>query len=116
MMRVQLHGDAVAHGPRGHEQRGLLADYLRGATLQPVDRGVLAIDVVAYLGLEHGAAHGRGRPRDRVAPQIDERQIHQEMNSSKTSFDSRTPRPVSRRTSSLRSSNPSARKREIGAS
>src|SRR5690606_30663977 len=35
------------------------------------DRRVLAVDVVADLGLGHRAAHRRRGPRDRVAPEVD---------------------------------------------
>ena len=52
-------GDEVAHRAGGDEQAGLLAEQLRGAFLEGVDRRVVAEDVVADLGVGHRAAHGR---------------------------------------------------------
>ena len=49
----------VAHRPARHEDGGLFADALRGSTLELVDGGVVAEDVVAYLGGGHRGAHGR---------------------------------------------------------
>ena len=56
--------------PRGHEEGGLLARELRGALLEAVDRGVLAVDVVPHLGLGHGAPHGGSGLGHRVRSQI----------------------------------------------
>ena len=47
----------VRHRARGHEQRRLLAEQRGNAFLQTADGGILAILVVADLGLGHGAAH-----------------------------------------------------------
>ena len=63
--------DLVAHGAGREEDGGLLAQQGRDARLKRVDRGVFAALLVADLGLGHGVAHGRRRPRHRVAPEID---------------------------------------------
>ena len=63
--------DLVAHGAGREEDSRLLAQHRGHARLQRIDGGVLAALFVADLGLGHGLAHGRRRPRDRVAPEID---------------------------------------------
>ena len=69
-VRVEHDGDLVALGAGGAEQGGLLADQRRRLRLQLIDRRVLAVDIVAYFGLEHRPAHlGRG-PGYRVTAQI----------------------------------------------
>ena len=66
-------GDEIAHGAGGHEEAGFAAEDFGGAGLQLVDRGILAVDVVADDGFGHGAAHlGRGA-RDGVAAEVDGR-------------------------------------------
>ncbi len=66
----------VRHGAAGHENSGFLARALGGHAFEPVDRGVLAEDVVADLGLGHGPAHlGRGE-RHGVAAQVDDALAH----------------------------------------
>ena len=62
--------DEVRHRPGRHEQRRLLREELRNATLEHADRRVLSEDVVADLGGRHGSAHRGGRRGDRVAPQV----------------------------------------------
>jgi hypothetical protein len=69
---------AVAHQPAqvalragGHEQRGLETEVGRDASLQRVDRGVVAEDVVAQRGGTHRVPHRRGRAGDGVAAQVD---------------------------------------------
>ena len=64
-------GDEVAHRAAGHEQAGFLAEQLRGAFLEGVDRRVVAEDVVADLGVGHRPAHGRRRVGDGVAAEVD---------------------------------------------
>src|SRR5690606_33093918 len=68
----QVHGqrDLVAHRARGHEQRSLEAGHLGDRGFQPVDGGVLPVDVVAHLGLGHRTAHLRRGPGDRVAAEV----------------------------------------------
>ena len=56
--RVQLDADGVAHGARGQKQRSLLAEHLGDALFKLSDGGILAVNVVADLGLGHGAPHG----------------------------------------------------------
>ena len=64
-------GHGVGHGARRHEDGGLEAEERRGQSLQPVDRGVFPVVVVAHLGLRHGLAHGGRGPSHRVGPQVD---------------------------------------------
>ena len=68
---VHQQRDLVAHAAGGQEDSRLLAQHRGHARLQRVDGGVLSALLVADLGLGHGLAHGRRRPRDRVAPEID---------------------------------------------
>jgi hypothetical protein len=48
-----------------------VAEALGHRRLQPLDRRVLAPDVVADLGCGHGPAHGRGGPGEGVGAQVD---------------------------------------------
>ena len=52
----QPQADLVGHGSAGREQRGFLAEQLGDPLLQPIDRGVLTVLVVADLGPGHGRA------------------------------------------------------------
>ena len=61
------------HAARDVERR-FLPDALGRALLEPVHRGVLAVLVVADLGLGHGPAHRRRRQRERIAAQLDDLQ------------------------------------------
>ena len=63
--------ELVAHGARGHEEGGFLAQHVGHHLLEPVDGGILAVDVVPHRRLGHGAAHGVARPGDGVAAQVD---------------------------------------------
>ena len=65
--------DEVAHRARRDEQAGLLAQQLRAAGLQRIDRRVVAEDVVADLGLGHRPTHLGRWLGDCVAAQIDRR-------------------------------------------
>ena len=67
----EAEGDLVAHRPGRDVERRLLAHHGGGQLLQPVDRRVLAVDVVADLGVGHGPAHRRRGRRDRVGAQVD---------------------------------------------
>ncbi len=67
---VEGDGRLVAHRPRRHVDRCRLAHHLGRDLLEPVDRRVLAVDVVADLSLGHGPAHLRRRPRDRVGAEV----------------------------------------------
>ena len=58
--RQRAQGDLVGHRARGQEERGLRAEQRRDLVLQPVDRRILAVLVVADLRLGHGAAHRAG--------------------------------------------------------
>ena len=62
----------VGHRARGDEDRRLLLEALRRDLLEPVDRGILAVDVVPHLRLRDRRAHrGRG-PGDGVAPEVED--------------------------------------------
>ena len=63
--------DLVAHRARRDEERRLHPQELGRALFQPVDGRILAVDVVADLGLRHGLAHLRGRLGDGVGAQVD---------------------------------------------
>ena len=93
MLGVNLYRDDVAHGARRHEEAGFFAENLGGALLEAIDGRVFAVDVVADLGLGHGAAHGGRGTSDGIAAKID---AHVVMNSAKTSLERRTPRFVKR--------------------
>jgi hypothetical protein len=67
----QPQADLVAHRPGGDEERRLVAEQVGDVLLQRVDRGVLAVDVVADLGLGHRPAHRRGGPGEGVRPEVD---------------------------------------------
>ena len=84
--------------PVGTKRAASLPAISAARCFEAVDGGVLAVDVVADLGLHHGAPHGGRGLGDGVAAQID----HVVRNSWKTSLESRTPRPVRRRTPSSR--------------
>ena len=56
---VQAQSDLVAHGAGRHKDGGFAPEDLRGACLQPVDRGVFAINVVPDVRRGHGGPHLR---------------------------------------------------------
>jgi hypothetical protein len=79
LARLGMHLDRnlVAHRAAGQEERRLLAQQLGHHRLQPVNRGVLPLLLVADLRLGNRAAHGRRRLRRRVAVEIDQhRSLH----------------------------------------
>ena len=61
----------VRLGTAGDEKCGFHAKHCRGQFFEAIDCRVLAIDVVPHLGRGHGRAHGRGRPGNGIAPEID---------------------------------------------
>jgi hypothetical protein len=63
--------ELVGERARGDEQRGFLAQQLRGLLLQPVDARVLAVLVVADRRPRDHPAHRVGRPGDGVGAEID---------------------------------------------
>ena len=69
--RQQLQRGLVRHRAAGQEQSGFLAQDFSDAFLQPVDRWVFAILVVAHFSFGHGAAHAGGWARHRIRAQID---------------------------------------------
>jgi hypothetical protein len=68
---VHLHRDLVAHGAGRQVDRGLLAEQLGHHLLQQGHGGVLALLLVADLGLAHEAAHLGGGLGQGVAEEID---------------------------------------------
>src|SRR4029453_2270531 len=69
--RVHAERDLVAHGARGHEHGGFLAQEIGHHLAKLVDRWILELLLVAHLGLAHEPAHvGRGLA-DGVAVEID---------------------------------------------
>ena len=70
------HGHVVAHRPGHEEQRRLGAEQLGHPVLEAVDRGVLALLVVAHLGLGDGAAHARRGTGGGVAHEVDAGPVH----------------------------------------
>ncbi len=61
----------VAHGARGHEHGGFLAEQVGHAFAQQIHRRIVADLLVANLGPRHRLAHRRRRPRLRVRQQVD---------------------------------------------
>ncbi|GAM07880.1 hypothetical protein OR1_00149 [Geobacter sp. OR-1] len=57
-------------GAAADEQGRLLTEHLGSQPFQPVDRRVLAEDVVTNLCPGHGRAHGRSRPGYGIATEI----------------------------------------------
>ena len=66
----------IAHTAGWHEQPRLTAKDFRGSRLQPVDRRIFQIDVVAYFSLRHGPAHSRRWLGYGVAAEIDNLVTH----------------------------------------
>ena len=54
---VHQDGDLIAHGPRRHKHRRLLADHLRDHLAQAVGAGVLIALLVAHLRIRHRLTH-----------------------------------------------------------
>jgi hypothetical protein len=69
---VHQHADEVGHGATGDKQSRFLAQPLSRQRLKPVHRRVVTKNVVADLGIRHGAADRFGRAGHRVASQVDE--------------------------------------------
>jgi hypothetical protein len=67
---VHEDGDEVAHGARGHEERGLLAHERGHLRLEALRGRVDAHDVVVDLGRGHGCTHGLRGLGDRVRPEV----------------------------------------------
>jgi hypothetical protein len=69
-MGPDLDGDEVAHAAGRNEEGRFFAEDFGGAAFESIDGGIFEIDVIAHLGFGHGAAHGRRRPRYRVAAKV----------------------------------------------
>src|SRR5215472_17665039 len=70
VMRPNLDANQIPHAAGRHKQSCLFPEHLRRALLQPVDRGIFSIHVIANFGFRHRPPHLRRRPRHRVASQI----------------------------------------------
>src|SRR6266404_1074595 len=70
VMRPHFDRDEIPHTSRRHKQRRFFPKNLRRPPLQPVDRRIFSIHVVADLGFRHRPPHFRRRPRHRIAPQV----------------------------------------------
>ena len=70
-LAVDEQRDEVRHRAGGDEERRLLVETLRRLRLQGLDRGVVAEDVVAELGVEDRFAHRRAWVGDGVAAEVD---------------------------------------------
>ena len=68
--RLREHGDQVALGAGGDEERRFLAREAGRQLLEALDGRVFLPHVVADLGARHGLAHGRRRQRQRVGAEI----------------------------------------------
>ena len=68
---VHEHRDQVAHRAAGDQQGGFLAHRVRRHRLEPIDGGILAVNVVAQLGARDSLAHFGRRQGDGVATEID---------------------------------------------
>ena len=74
--RLRQHRNQVALRAGGHEQARLLAEQRRHPLLQAIHGGVVAVHVVAELGVVHGAPHVAGRVGHGVAAQVNHRARH----------------------------------------
>jgi hypothetical protein len=73
--RARQDGELVAHGARGDEERGFLAEQAGDGFLQLAHGGVFAVHVVAHLGARHRIAHGLGGARHGVRTKVDHARI-----------------------------------------
>jgi hypothetical protein len=71
-LAMRHHRGEVRLRAGGKEEPRLHAEALGGDLVQAIDGGIVAEDVVADLGLGHGAAHGLGGLGDGVAAQVDQ--------------------------------------------
>ena len=69
-LAVGKNSSQVGLGARGAKEGSLLAGQSGDPFLEGVDRGVLAVDVVADRGFGHGPTHGRCGPGDGVAAEV----------------------------------------------
>ena len=63
--------DQVAHGPRRHEEGGLLAEQARRTRFEREDSRIIAEDIVADRCIGHGRPHRGGRMRHGVGARVD---------------------------------------------
>src|SRR5262249_7562972 len=70
-LRQDFETDLVRHRAARHEQRGLFAEQFGDPLLQPVDRGVLAVLVVADRCRRHSLAHPGRRKGHGVGTKVD---------------------------------------------
>ena len=72
MSRLRQHGDEIALGAGGDEERRFLSRAARGLRLEPLDGRVLLPDVVPDLRAGHGLAHGRRGLGQGVGAEVDD--------------------------------------------
>jgi len=72
MMRPHLDGNEIPHATRGHKQRRLFPKNLRRALFQPVDRRVLAVNVIP-TSASAIARRISAVAASRIAPQVNHR-------------------------------------------
>src|SRR6267378_3030342 len=70
VMRPHFDRDEIPHAARRHKQRRFFPENLCRPPLQPVDRRIFSIHVVADLGFRHRPPHLHRRTRHRIATQI----------------------------------------------
>ena len=89
-------GQHVGHRAGGREERVLEAEQVGHPSLQGVDGGVLAVDVVAHLGLGHGTPHAGGGTGQGVGAQVDGHGPHASGACGEASVEMLQPRPEPR--------------------
>ena len=67
---LRHHGNQIGLSARGDKERCLEAEHLGGFRLQFEDGRVIAKDIIADRGAEHGVAHGGSGPGDGVASKV----------------------------------------------
>src|SRR6185437_3620911 len=68
--RVNMNRNLVSHRPRRNQHRRLAPKNLRRPSLQPIHRGVFAVDIVTHFRRRHRRAHRRRRLRHRITAKI----------------------------------------------
>jgi hypothetical protein len=65
-------GELITERTTGYEDSGLLSGQIGGQGFQLVDRGIVAIHVISYMGGSHGPTHSLGWPSDSIATKVNE--------------------------------------------
>ena len=69
---VGQYATQVTHRATRHKQRGFFAYFGGSQLLEGVDGWIVAVDVVAQWGVEHGLAHGGRWMRDGITTQVND--------------------------------------------